>query len=98
MEQAKRTKKRYGICAYCGNSRKLTKDHVIPKSKGGQSNPLNIVDVCSWCNQSKAELFLDAWIKTLSSREPQWQCIVFYSETPNYVWLPLLNSWYRYRP
>lgn len=45
-------------CQYCGKSkasRELTFDHVLPKSKGGQTNWKNIVTACSGCNRKKAD-------------------------------------------
>lgn len=41
-------------CAYCGcKPRKLTQDHVVPVSKGGQHTASNIVPACQSCNSSK---------------------------------------------
>jgi 5-methylcytosine-specific restriction endonuclease McrA len=40
-------------CVYCGNHRDLTLDHVIPKSKGGRTNWLNLVAACRRCNAQK---------------------------------------------
>ena len=40
-------------CAYCGQLRHLTMDHVIPVSKGGSSDFGNIVPACQPCNSSK---------------------------------------------
>ena len=41
-------------CAYCGRTmNRLTQDHVIPLSKGGQHVPENIVPACSSCNKRK---------------------------------------------
>ncbi len=46
-------------CQYCGIStpRKsdLTFDHVVPKSRGGKTNFLNIVTACVPCNTRKAD-------------------------------------------
>lgn len=39
----------------------LTKDHVIPKSKGGRQ----FVDCCYRCNQLKADMGLYEWIEAL---------------------------------
>lgn len=54
-----------GECAYCGRSQsrsvKLTKDHVIPVSKGGLTNRANIIPACTRCNSSKANHDLDEW-------------------------------------
>lgn len=40
-------------CSYCGSPDELTFDHVIPKSKGGQTCWTNIVTACSPCNLRK---------------------------------------------
>ena len=41
-------------CAYCGcRQKRLTIDHVIPKSKGGKSTFENTVASCKTCNNSK---------------------------------------------
>lgn len=45
-------------CAYCGNyysRNKLTRDHVIPVSKGGKDIWTNVVTACFTCNQLKAD-------------------------------------------
>jgi 5-methylcytosine-specific restriction endonuclease McrA len=43
-------------CQYCGNhfsADKLTLDHVIPKSRGGDNSWTNLVAACKKCNQKK---------------------------------------------
>jgi 5-methylcytosine-specific restriction endonuclease McrA len=41
-------------CQYCGSSRPgLTVDHVIPRSRGGESVWENIVAACTTCNRKK---------------------------------------------
>ncbi|MWC29481.1 HNH endonuclease [Paenibacillus sp. MMS18-CY102] len=42
------------ICRYCGKYGD-TIDHVMPKSKGGLSSPMNCVCACSECNLLKAD-------------------------------------------
>jgi 5-methylcytosine-specific restriction endonuclease McrA len=45
-------------CAYCGcriSLRSCTKDHVIPRCKGGQDTLLNVVAACRACNGQKAD-------------------------------------------
>jgi 5-methylcytosine-specific restriction endonuclease McrA len=43
-------------CQYCGKqSRNLTIDHVVPKSKGGESTWKNVVTACEPCNKKKAD-------------------------------------------
>lgn len=40
-------------CQYCGEETSLTFDHVVPRSKGGQTNWTNIVAACDACNLMK---------------------------------------------
>jgi 5-methylcytosine-specific restriction endonuclease McrA len=45
-------------CAYCGAKltlRTTTKDHVVPRSKGGPDTLLNVVAACRTCNGLKAD-------------------------------------------
>jgi 5-methylcytosine-specific restriction endonuclease McrA len=57
-----------GECAYCGctprRNQHLTRDHLEPVSKGGETTQDNIVPSCSTCNSSKgAEDFKDWFMK-----------------------------------
>lgn len=95
-----------GKCQYCGSSyeeKDLTYDHVIPRSKGGQTEWTNIVTCCIRCNLKKggrtpeeAGMFL-----IRRPRAPIWIPLLTMSlgikETPdpwkNYLYLnPPLNS------
>ena len=41
-------------CAYCGgDGRKLTIDHIVPKSRGGKTDFENCVASCKSCNNKK---------------------------------------------
>ncbi|NLD21621.1 MAG: HNH endonuclease [Bacteroidales bacterium] len=48
-----------GACAYCRTKQsrkiKLTRDHVVPVSKGGLTTRPNIVPACQRCNSSKSD-------------------------------------------
>ena len=49
-----------GVCQYCHKEIKFslaTKDHTIPKSKGGPDYDSNIVLACKKCNNKKASKF-----------------------------------------
>jgi len=46
-------------CQYCGATRSLTIDHVIPRSKGGKDVWDNLVIACSSCNVKKGDKLLE---------------------------------------
>ena len=54
-------------CVFCGATDDLTLDHVIPRSKGGSSNPDNLQTLCRSCNTSKGNK-LDSDLNSLQSR------------------------------
>lgn len=48
-------------CFFCGEYGD-TIDHLLPRSKGGHTTPMNCVCACSICNQSKASHSLDDFL------------------------------------
>jgi 5-methylcytosine-specific restriction endonuclease McrA len=47
------------MCAYCGrvySAHQLTRDHVVPTSKGGQDVWTNVVTACKPCNSLKGHV------------------------------------------
>ncbi|ADZ68528.1 HNH endonuclease [Polymorphum gilvum] len=51
-------------CQYCGSKEDLTFDHLIPRSRGGQTTWQNVITACSPCNLRKANKSceqLDMW-------------------------------------
>jgi hypothetical protein len=52
----------WNICAYCGETfgkEDLTRDHVHPRSKGGEDRWENVVTACGECNKVKDNHTLD---------------------------------------
>jgi 5-methylcytosine-specific restriction endonuclease McrA len=51
-------------CAYCGRGdMSLTRDHVVPLSRGGTHDAENIVPACKPCNSSKATKLPSEWVR-----------------------------------
>jgi len=64
-------------CQYCGHrfpAQDLTLDHVIPRSKGGQTRWENLVACCRLCNTRKGDLSASKAGMTLlkTPREPRY--------------------------
>ena len=49
------------ICIYCGAPENLTTEHILPRSRGGEDVPDNVVRVCKSCNSSKGAKGLYEW-------------------------------------
>ncbi len=50
------------VCLYCGNNFReadLSRDHVVPISRGGKDRWTNVVTACKRCNARKGNLKLD---------------------------------------
>jgi 5-methylcytosine-specific restriction endonuclease McrA len=62
------------VCQYCHkrfSKTKLTLDHVIPKSRGGEKTWDNLVTCCSSCNQKKADMTIEeVGFKLLNKPKP----------------------------
>jgi len=41
------------LCAYCGDEKPFSKDHIIPRSRGGTDALSNLVWCCTSCNSRK---------------------------------------------
>jgi len=55
-------------CYYCREyltDLNRTRDHVIPKSKGGKLSKDNKVYACKKCNRNKGDLSIEEWIERL---------------------------------
>ena len=48
-------------CVYCGEVSQMTLDHVVPISRGGKHEALNLVPACHLCNSVKRNKLVDEW-------------------------------------
>lgn len=49
-------------CAYCGNcyhAKDLSRDHILPRSKGGRDTWMNCVTACRTCNRLKGNMLVE---------------------------------------
>lgn len=68
-------------CWYCGKEMepsKLTKDHVFPRSKGGDNDMDNIIMVCKTCNSSKGNMDLLEWYSEVREEWPPLNVLIHY--------------------
>jgi rubrerythrin len=56
-----REREKIDECIYCGSREHLTKEHILPLSRGGPDHPDNVVWVCRRCNSSKGDKRLYEW-------------------------------------
>lgn len=66
------------MCAYCGklfNDSQLTREHIVPTSRGGEDKWMNVVTACKRCNHKKDCKLLE---------EIGWQ-LLYVPYTPNYA-------------
>jgi 5-methylcytosine-specific restriction endonuclease McrA len=64
------------MCHYCGKElydRNVTKDHIIPLSRGGSNYISNIVPACQPCNSSKGSRTAFEFLKYLKHKKNQKQ-------------------------
>lgn len=56
-----REHERRKACLYCGSTKKLTLEHILPLSRGGPNATDNAIFVCKSCNSSKGSKRLYEW-------------------------------------
>jgi 5-methylcytosine-specific restriction endonuclease McrA len=57
-------------CQYCGSTRHLTIDHIVPRSRGGPTSWENVVTSCAPCNVRKGAC-LPSEVGMSTSRKPR---------------------------
>jgi hypothetical protein len=49
-------------CVYCGATKDLSTDHLIPRNKGGDDSPDNLALACRECNSSRGDKGIFEWL------------------------------------
>jgi 5-methylcytosine-specific restriction endonuclease McrA len=82
-------------CVYCGSAGRLTLDHVVPRSRGGDSVWENVVTSCAPCNMRKGNRLPHEVSMTLHTppRPPSPQLFIRLAapKIPN-TWTPYLGE------
>ena len=81
-------------CGYCGSSRNLTIDHIVPRSKGGDNSWTNLVTCCNRCNNEKDSKTLEE--TGMKLRVTPYEPTIFsavISEEVEIVWNSFKNTW-----
>lgn len=81
-------------CQYCGTSKDLTLDHVIPRSKGGRSSWKNLVTACKKCNAAKGDYSPQEADLVLKTQPYKPSYVMFIRDSSGYVqdeWRPYLE-------
>jgi hypothetical protein len=63
-----RLERQGGRCYYCRMKllkHESTRDHVVPKSRGGRASDNNIVIACKYCNFNKGSKTVSAYLKSV---------------------------------
>jgi 5-methylcytosine-specific restriction endonuclease McrA len=83
-------------CVYCGTSTgRLTLDHVVPRSKGGESIWENVVTACAPCNLRKGNRTLEETGLQLRTKPRPPQPVLFIKLAAPRVptgWMPYLGE------
>ena len=49
-------------CVFCGSPENLSTDHLIPRNRGGDDSPDNLVLACRSCNSSRGDKGVFEWL------------------------------------
>lgn len=58
-EEVRDTLELYDHCLRCNGTESLSVDHVVPQSRGGKNEPINLQVLCKPCNSSKGKNIID---------------------------------------
>lgn len=82
-------------CQYCGRRGSLTMDHVIPRSKGGDTSWENVVACCASCNRRKGDRSVSqSGMKLRTRPRPPHATIFIHVASPTIPtqWLPYVPA------
>lgn len=81
-------------CQYCGTTKELTLDHLVPKAKGGRSTWNNLVTACKRCNAKKGNYSLEESGLKIKTKPFKPNYVLFLRDFSGYLceeWMPYLK-------
>lgn len=70
-------------CQYCGDPFHNVAEHVVPASKGGPTEPFNLVTACNSCNATKSN---NVWkpnnLDLITAGHPEWRAKILAEAVP----------------
>lgn len=83
-------------CVYCGGDGR-TIDHIVPRSKGGDSSWLNLAACCQKCNNKKGDRLLNdlGWRLRFTPHEPDYRSFALHklvSRREEPTWIDYLEQ------
>lgn len=81
-------------CVYCSSHKELTVDHVVPKSRGGQTSWTNLVTACRKCNSRKGDFLPEEAMMPLPYDPFKPSFVMFlrdFSGISDEAWMPYLT-------
>ncbi|GAA4296716.1 HNH endonuclease [Nibribacter koreensis] len=82
-------------CQYCGSTRNLTLDHLVPRSRGGETSWYNLITACSRCNSLKGDRTPEEVSMKPASKPHKPSLVSFLRNSiqeMDHVWLPYLGE------
>jgi len=81
-------------CVYCGAASDLTLDHVLPRSRGGETKWNNLVTACKTCNARKGDFTPEEAAMHLPYQPYKPSFVAFLKEFSGIEenWLPFLQK------
>ncbi len=82
-------------CLYCDSTKNLTIDHIIPRSRGGESNWTNLGTACMRCNTRKGDRTpeeANMLLKQKPKKPSLTSFLVLHSDTIDHSWHTYLRT------
>ena len=77
-------------CALCDSTQYLQIHHIIPRGKGGNNEPDNLITLCSKCHGAAHGCIPEGW--TMTAEDVEQACVEYVSDMYAGDWYPLESA------